>query len=68
MRCTPLYIYTGTDGEQLSSKHASFLLDELSCKVCTLQEGSWFITSIWGKEYLDQVTRHLEENCGLLEQ
>ena len=68
MRCTPPYIYTGTDGERSSSERASSLLDEISREVCTLQEGSWLTTSIWGKEYLDQVTRRLEENCGLLEQ
>lgn len=68
MYCLPPYIYTGTDGERLSSERASSLLDKISHKVRTLLEGSRFITSIWGKAYVDQDTRHLEEHCGWLEQ
>ena len=68
MRCTPPYIYTGTDGERSSSERASSLLDEISHEVRTLHEGSRFTTSIWGKAYVDQDTRRLEEHCGWLEQ
>ena len=66
MRCTSPYIYTGTDGERSFSERVSSLLDEISREVCTLQEGFWFTTSIWGKEYVDQDTCRLEQKCGWL--
>jgi hypothetical protein len=62
MRCTSPYIHTPTVGRSFSAR-ASSLLDEISREVRMLQEGSWFTTSIWGKEYLVQNTHRLKENC-----
>ncbi|KAF7595977.1 hypothetical protein BBP40_004123 [Aspergillus hancockii] len=68
MRCTSPYISTGTVGERSFGARASSLLDEISQEMRTLQEGPWYTTSIWGKEYLVHDTRRLKENCEQLKQ
>jgi hypothetical protein len=68
MRCAWPYIHTPTVREPSFSARASSLLDEITHEVRTLQEGSWFTMSIWGKEYLVQNTHRLKENCKWLQQ